>query len=61
MGQVFHGSARTTEVVRRAIQDRQESLKGVGQALWHQSEDARKMEEAELGRRSARENRSRRY
>lgn len=27
MGQILHGSARTTEVVRRAIQDSQESLK----------------------------------
>jgi hypothetical protein len=26
MGQVFHGSATTTEAVRRAIQHRQESL-----------------------------------
>jgi uncharacterized protein YjcR len=27
MGQILHGCARTTEAVRRAIQDSQESLK----------------------------------
>jgi transposase-like protein len=27
MGQVLHGSATTTETVRRAIQDRQESVR----------------------------------
>ena len=27
MGQVLHGCAKTTEAVRRAIQDSQESLK----------------------------------
>lgn len=29
MGQILHGSARTTEVVRRAIQNNQESLKAL--------------------------------
>ena len=29
MGQVLHGSARTTEAVRRAIQHRQESLRAL--------------------------------
>ena len=29
MGQVLHGSARTTEAVRRAIQHSQESLKAL--------------------------------
>ena len=29
MGQVLHGSARTTEVVRRAIQHSQESLRAL--------------------------------
>ena len=29
MGQVLHGSARTTEAVRRAIQHSQESLRGL--------------------------------
>ncbi|SDZ16877.1 helix-turn-helix domain-containing protein, partial [Nitrosomonas sp. Nm33] len=29
MGQVLHGSARTTEAVRRAIQHNQESLKAL--------------------------------
>jgi hypothetical protein len=28
MGQILHGSARTTEAVRRAIQHSQEGLKG---------------------------------
>ncbi len=30
MGQVLHGSARTTEAVRRAIQHSQESLRALG-------------------------------
>ena len=29
MGQILHGSARTTEVVRRAIQNSQESLRAL--------------------------------
>jgi transposase-like protein len=31
MGQVLHGSARTTEAVRRAIQHSQESLRSLAQ------------------------------
>ena len=31
MGQILHGSARTTEVVRRAIQDSKESLKALSE------------------------------
>ena len=33
MGQILHGSARTTEAVRRAIQHSQESLKALLQSL----------------------------
>ena len=36
MGQVLHGSATTTEAVRRAIQRSQESVKGAGPAPQHQ-------------------------
>ena len=28
MGQILHGSAKTTEAIRRAIQNSQESLRG---------------------------------
>ncbi len=31
MGQVLHGSARTTEAVRRAIQNSQESLRALSE------------------------------
>ena len=31
MGQILHGSARTTEVTRRAIQNSQESLKALSE------------------------------
>ena len=31
MGQILHGSAATTEVVRRAIQDSEESLRALSQ------------------------------
>lgn len=53
MGQILHGSATTTEAVRRAIQDSQESLEGAGQALRHQPKDRGEVEEANLGRRFA--------
>ena len=33
MGQLLHGSARTIEVVRRAIQNSQESIAKIGEAL----------------------------
>ena len=53
MGQVLHGSATTTEAVRRAIQHSQESLRTLASALRHQPEDRRQVETAHLGRRSA--------
>ena len=46
MGQVLHGSATTTEAVRRAIQHSQESLRAARQALRDQPEDRRQVEEA---------------
>ncbi len=33
MGQILHGSATTTEAVRRAIQNSQESLENAGPCL----------------------------
>ena len=39
MGQVLHGSARTTETVRRAIQHKSREPEGSGEALRHQPED----------------------
>src|SRR6266404_1098005 len=60
MGQVLHGSATTTEAIRRAIQNSQESLSSLakrpefsGEALRHQSEDRRQVEETDLPSRSA--------
>ncbi len=53
MGQVLHSSATTTQAVRRAIQNSQESLralKSASQALRHQSKDSRKMEETHFSR-----------
>ncbi|AMX99116.1 hypothetical protein A4R29_06190 [Mesorhizobium ciceri biovar biserrulae] len=50
MGQVLHGSAKTTEAVRRAIQHSQESLRGL--AKRDQPEDGCEVEEASFGRRS---------
>ena len=47
MGQVLHGSATTTEGVRRALQSSQEP-ENAGLALWHQSEDGCQLEEAAL-------------
>ena len=52
MGQVLHGSATTTEAVRRAIQNSQASLR-TRQALRDQPEDRRQVEEAHLGGRPA--------
>ena len=48
MGQVLHGSATTTEAVRRAIQHSQESLRSAGQALRDQSKDRRQVEGADV-------------
>ena len=53
MGQILHGSATTTEAVRRAIQHSQESLRALAEALRDQSEDRCEVEEAGFGRRSA--------
>ncbi len=52
IGQVLHGSAATTEAVRRAIQHSQEP-EGSGQALRHQPEDGSEVEETIVLRRSA--------
>jgi transposase InsO family protein len=48
MGQVLHGSATTTEAIRRAIQDSQEP-EGSFEALRDQPEDRREVEESDLG------------
>lgn len=45
MGQILHGSARTTEAVRRATAWSREP-EGSGEASWHQPEDHRQVEEA---------------
>ena len=50
MGQILHGSATTTEAVRRAIQHSQESLRALAGPLRDQPEDRREMEEAYLRR-----------
>ena len=50
MGQVLHGSATTTEAVRRAIMSREPE--DARQALQRQSEDCRQAEVAEVRRRS---------
>jgi hypothetical protein len=44
--EVLHGSATTTEAVRREPE-------GAGQALWRQPEDRRRVEGSDLGRRFA--------
>ncbi len=41
MGKVLHGSATTTEAVRRAIQHSQESLSGLAKRYGDQPEDGR--------------------
>ena len=46
MGQVLHGSATTTEAVRRAIQHSQESLRALAKRYGDQPEDGRQVEEA---------------
>ena len=48
MGQVLHGSATTTEAVRRAIHHSQESLRTLGEAIWRQSEDHRQVGVAQV-------------
>ena len=50
MGQVLHGSATTTEAVRRAIQDSQESLRVPGQTLRdHTRQNGRQVEATDIG------------
>ena len=46
MGQILHGSATTTEAVRRAIQHSQASLRALAKRLWDQPENRREVEEA---------------
>ena len=46
MGQILHKCATTTEAVRQAIQNSQESLSSL--ALWHQPEDGSQVEEKNL-------------
>jgi hypothetical protein len=53
MGQVLHGSATTTEAVRRAIQHSQESLRALVQRYGIKSKDRRQVEVAEVRRRSS--------
>ena len=50
MGQVLHGSARTTEAIRRAIQNSQSEPEGAFEALRRQSEDSRQVEETDFSR-----------
>jgi hypothetical protein len=52
MGQVLHGSATTTEAVRRAIQYSKESLRTLASRYGIQSEDRRQVEAPKLGCRS---------
>lgn len=52
MGQILHGSATTTEVVRQAIQNSQEP-ESAFEALWDQSKDGCQMEETNIGVRFA--------
>lgn len=51
-GQVLHGSATTTEAVRRAIQHSQERLRTLAKRHRDQLEDGCEVEEASFGRRS---------
>ena len=49
MGQVLHGSATTTEAVRRAIQDSQESLRALARRYGITPKTRRQVEEAQVG------------
>jgi hypothetical protein len=49
MGQILHGSARTTEAVRRAIQLEEREPEGSVQALRDQPEDCRQVEAPHCG------------
>jgi hypothetical protein len=48
MGQVLHGSATTTEAVRRAIQHSQESLRGLAKRYGVNPKTGRQVESADL-------------
>ena len=53
MGQVLHGSATTTEAVRRAIQHSQESLRALAKRYGINPKTVAKWRKRDLGRRSA--------
>ena len=53
MGQILHKCATTTEAVRRAIQDSQESLSITFKTLWDQREDGSQVEEKDFDGRSS--------
>src|SRR5919205_333391 len=53
LGQVLHGSATTTEAIRRAIQRSQEGLRTLAKRHGHQSKDRSQMAQAQLRCRSA--------
>ena len=53
MGQVLHGSATTTEAVRRAIQHSQESLRALAKRYGINPKTVAKWKKRDLGRRSA--------
>jgi hypothetical protein len=53
MGQVLHGSATTTEAVRRAIQHSQESLRTLAKRHGINQKTVSQVEEAGVGGRSA--------
>ena len=50
MGQVLHGSARTTEAIRRAIQHSEASLRALSKRYGIQAEDRRQVEAPDLRR-----------
>ena len=53
MGQVLHGSATTTEAIRRAIQHSQESLRALAKRYGIKPEDRREVEGTDHGHRPA--------
>ena len=52
MGQVLHGSATTTEAVRRAIQHSQESLRALAKRYGINQKTVAKWKKRDFGRRS---------
>lgn len=46
MGQVLHGSARTTEAIRRAIQRSERERQGARRSLWDQPDDGEEAAQA---------------